>query len=243
MKVIGLFLLLTFSLSAIAQNKESFYVFDGNWKPTKLDSAHFLLHVHEVNDTCWQWDYYHITGPLVKTEQYRDKDGNELDGSSRFYNERGWLDSTASYKRGRKDGYFRKMNGDSLKWKTEYLYRGDSLINVKDFTNRKDSAVESKVEKESEYPGGVNKWSRYLNKNLKYPDRAINIKIEGEVRILFIVDKEGVVKDPYVAKSVEYSLDGESLKIVEQSGKWEPAFQNGKNVNTYKVQPVNFRLQ
>jgi protein TonB len=243
MKAPLLFLLLTFSLSAIAQSKEFFYVFDGNWKPTKLDSAHFLLHVHEVNDTCWQWDYYHIAGPLVKTEQYRDKDGNELDGSSRFYNERGWLDSTAAYKRGRKDGYFRKMQGDSLKWKTEYLYRNDSLINVKDFTNVKDSAMVSKTDKESKYPGGLGKWGRYLNKNLKYPDRAVNFNIEGEVRILFIVNKEGEVKDPYVAKSVEYSLDGESLTIVEKSGKWEPGSQNGKLINTYKVQPINFRLR
>src|ERR1700730_10181945 len=132
MKAPILFLLLTITVSSNAQNKESFYVFDADWKPAKMDSAHFLLHVHQMNDTCWQWDYYNYSGPLLKIEQYRNKEGNELDGESYYYNERGWLDSTSTYKRGKKNGDFVKMSGDSLKWQTKYVYLNDSLIEVVD---------------------------------------------------------------------------------------------------------------
>jgi periplasmic protein TonB len=63
------------------------------------------------------------------------------------------------------------------------------------------------------------------------------------VTIGFIVDKEGTVTDPYIAHSVEYSLDAEALKIIKASGKWEPATQNGHIVKSYKTQPINFRLE
>jgi protein TonB len=245
MRVSILFFLLTVTISAIAQDsKDFFYAFDADWKPAKIESAHFLIHVHQMNDTCWQWDYYNFRGPLVKIEQYRDKGGIELDGVDYFYNERGWVDSTSTYKRGKKNGDFVKMSGDSLKPKTKYVYKDDSLVEVVDCSKPdKDSAVKYKDEKESEYPGGLTQWGRYLHKNLKYPDRAVNLNIDGEVRVLFLVDVEGLVQKPYIAKSVECSLDEESLRIIRGSGKWTPGFQNGKLVKTYKIQPIVFRLK
>src|ERR1044072_550133 len=38
-----------------------------------------------------------------------------------------------------------------------------------------------KVEIESEYPGGINAWQRFLNKNLRYPQDAIDNEIQGTV--------------------------------------------------------------
>jgi len=244
MKILPLFLLVLLGLTIRAQEKEAFYVFDADWKPTKIESAHFLLHTHQVNDTCWQWDYYNFIGPLIKTERYLDKDGKKLNGVCNHYNEKGALDSTAMYRNGRRNGDFMKLSGDSLSIKMKYVYRDDSLIEVVDVSRqKKDTAVTYADERESEYPGKAGQWLRYLNKHIEYPDRAVKGKIEGEVRVAFIVDKEGKVFDPYIARSVEYSLDEESLKMVRQSGKWIPAYQNGKIVKSYKIQPINFRLQ
>ena len=47
----------------------------------------------------------------------------------------------------------------------------------------------TKVEIESEFPGGAAAWLRYLNKNLRYPDDAVNNEIQGTVVVQFIVDK------------------------------------------------------
>lgn len=231
------------ALAARSQEKESFYVFNADWKPTKIDSAHYMLHVHRVNDSCWQWDYYNFLGPMLKSEQYADKNGQYLNGVTRIYNDNGLLDSTVTYKTGKINGDAYKIGKDSFHIKMKYVYRNDSLISVIDLATQKMDTIKYSDEKESEYPGSTGQWLRYLNKHLQYPERAVTGKVEGEVRVLFIVNKDGLVESPYIGKSVEYSLDEESLRIVRTSGKWVPGFQNGKNIKTYKIQPVNFRLQ
>ncbi len=123
-----LFLLICFSLTARSQKRESFYVFDSKWKPTKIETAHFILHTYQVNDTCWQWDFYNFFGPLIKTEQYRDKEGGDMNGVSYYYNERGYIDSMAHFREGRLNGDSYKLTGDSLKHQIRYVYRNDTLI-------------------------------------------------------------------------------------------------------------------
>jgi protein TonB len=244
MKCLTLILLTTLSINVKAQENEAFYVFDANWKPTKIETAHFLLHTHKVNDTCWQFDFYNFLGPLIKMEQYRDKDGTEINGVSRHYNVDGYIDSTGQFSRGMRNGEFIKLAGDPLKSKWKYMYKDDSLMEVTDLEKqKKDSVKPYGDEKESDYPGGLKGWQRYMLKNLKYPERAMNGNVQGQVRVNFVVDKSGNVVDPYIDASVEYSLDEEALRIIKNSGKWEPAFQNAHNVKSYKLQPINFRLQ
>jgi protein TonB len=244
MKHLLLVLLITLSITVKAQDNESFYVFDANWKPTKIESAHFMLHTHQVNDTCWQFDFYNFLGPLIRMERYRDKEGAEINGVSRHYNEQGYIDSTGQFSKGKRNGEFIKLTGDPLKSKWKYIYQDDSLIEVIDLDKqKKDSTKSYNDEKESDYPGGLKGWQRYMLENLKYPERAMNGNVQGQVRVGFVVDKSGNVMDPYISLSVEYSLDEEALRIIKESGKWEPAFQNAHNVKSYKLQPINFRLQ
>ncbi len=155
MKQLPLFLLLCFTIKARSQGKESYYVFDANWKPTKAEKAIFFLHTYPLNDTCWQWDYYNMFGPLIKTEQYRDKDGNELSGVSYNYNAKGFIDSMARFSGGKLNGDSYKLNGDSLKHRIVYTYRNDTLIKVVDQdTVKRDSVITYNDEKkESEFPG------------------------------------------------------------------------------------------
>ena len=100
----------------------------------------------------------------------------------------------------------------------------------------------TKVEIESEYPGGMAAWARYLNKNLHYPDEAVSNEIQGDVVVQFIVDKEGIVSD-VEAVSGPTELREEALRVIKKSGKWTPAIQNGRQVKSYKKQPVKFRLE
>jgi periplasmic protein TonB len=245
MKKLSLVLLLCFTLKARSQEKESFYVFDSAWNPTKIETARFFLHTYPLNDTCWQWDYYNFTGPLIRTEQYRDKEGNEMNGVSYHYNKRGYIDSSAHFSNGKRNGESYKLSGDSLNHRIKYVYLNDTLIEKVNLdTVKKDPVVSVKDdEKESEYPGGLKAWSKYLLGNLKYPDRAMNGNFQGQVVVRFIIDKEGFVIEPVISGSVEYSIDAEAIRIIKKSGKWQPAFQNGHVVKSYKQQPINFRLR
>src|SRR5688572_21802032 len=48
-----------------------------------------------------------------------------------------------------------------------------------------------KVEFESEYPGGKAAWERFLKRNLRYPQDAIDNEVQGTVYVQFVVDREG----------------------------------------------------
>jgi protein TonB len=102
----------------------------------------------------------------------------------------------------------------------------------------------TKVEIESEYPGGPSAWLRYLTKNFRYPDDAISNDIQGIVVVQFIVDKDGNVSDVHAISGPEQGgLRQEAIRVIKQSGKWIPAVQNGRQVKSYKKQPVVFKLE
>ncbi len=98
------------------------------------------------------------------------------------------------------------------------------------------------VQIESEYPGGKAAWMRYLNKNFRYPQEAMDNGIQGSVMVQFIVDKEGIVSN-VEAVSGPNELKEEAVRVIKKSGKWNPAIQNGRQVKSYKRQSVLFQLQ
>jgi protein TonB len=97
------------------------------------------------------------------------------------------------------------------------------------------------VQIESQYPGGHPAWERFLNKNFHYPQEAIDNEVQGTVVVQFIVDIEGNVSDVQ-AVSGPQELRTEAVRVIKKSGKWTPAIQNGRQVKSYKKQPVVFRL-
>jgi protein TonB len=102
----------------------------------------------------------------------------------------------------------------------------------------------TKVEIESDFPGGAAAWLRYLNKNLRYPDDAVNNEIQGTVVVQFIVDKEGNVSDVQAISGPDNGgLREEAVRVIKKSGRWTPAIQNGRQVKSYKKQPIVFKLE
>jgi hypothetical protein len=61
-----------------------------------------------------------------------------------------------------------------------------------------------------------------------------------QVIALFIVGADGTVKDVKPLTKFGYDMEEEVVRVIENSGKWTPAMQNGKPVNAYRKQPVTF---
>jgi periplasmic protein TonB len=99
-----------------------------------------------------------------------------------------------------------------------------------------DSIILSKVEIEAEYPGGASAWQRFLNRNLRYPQEAIDNEISGSVVVQFVVDKEGNVSNVEAVSGPE-ALAAEAVRVIKKSGKWTPAVQGGRQVRSLKKQP------
>ncbi|TGE13082.1 energy transducer TonB [Hymenobacter elongatus] len=61
---------------------------------------------------------------------------------------------------------------------------------------------------------------------LQYPAQARKEKIEGMVFVSFIVDSEGLVRQPTTARGVHPLLDAEALRAVLAMPAWKPGTQN-----------------
>lgn len=105
-----------------------------------------------------------------------------------------------------------------------------------------DDKVYNTVEEMPEFPGGQNALMRWLADNLKYPMEAAEAGIQGRVVVKFVIDKNGNVTNPTVARSVCDALDAEALRIVRSMPKWTPGKQDGKCVAVEYSLPVVFRI-
>jgi protein TonB len=104
-----------------------------------------------------------------------------------------------------------------------------------------ENKVWQKVEIESEFPGGLASWKRFLLKTLNYPDNAIDEEVSGTVLVQFIVDQDGNVSEVEAISGPDLLKD-EAIRVIKKSGKWTAAIQNGRKVKSYKRQPLTFRL-
>jgi periplasmic protein TonB len=246
---------LIFCISAIAQpyQSENLIYLNSDGNPTKEKKAVMVRQVLQLNDTLWETNLYRKNGPRIMSLRSREATGTVFNGSYQTYRADGWEDTLGYYHNGKREGRWTVFAKTRSTFQLQYedgqlLWKKDSMQ-----VNRElDSAMAAhtadtfkKIEIESEYPGGVRGWLSFLNHNLRYPDDAVNNNLMGIVVIEFIVDKDGSVLPTSLAvrQSVAISLDEESLRVIYKSGSWVPAVQSGRNVKSYKLQPIVFRLE
>ncbi|QQL50984.1 energy transducer TonB [Mucilaginibacter ginkgonis] len=86
--------------------------------------------------------------------------------------------------------------------------------------------------------GGMAGWSRFLQKNMRYP----NTDVEGRVILSFIVERDGSLSDVKVIKGIDNQLDAEALRVLKMAPKWKPGLQGNKPVRVQYTIPINFQL-
>lgn len=99
------------------------------------------------------------------------------------------------------------------------------------------------VEEMPEFPGGMTECMKFLSKNIKYPTISQENGVQGRVIVQFVVNSDGTIVDPVVARGVDPYLDKEALRVVAMMPKWKPGKQRGKAVRVRYTVPVMFRLQ
>lgn len=90
------------------------------------------------------------------------------------------------------------------------------------------------------FPGGDTALMNYINKNVNYPEAAKESDLHGKVYVQFIINVNGEVANPLVARGVDPILDKEAIRVVQSMPKWTPGMQNGKPVKVSYVVPVTF---
>lgn len=83
----------------------------------------------------------------------------------------------------------------------------------------------------------------FIYSNLKYPSKAREQKIEGDVHIKFNVEKDGSLSNFEILKDIGAGCGEESVRVIKMMPNWNPALVEGKPVRVQIVLPVKFRLE
>ena len=96
-----------------------------------------------------------------------------------------------------------------------------------------------------QFPGGQNALDNYINKNVNYPQRAIDDDVTGTIHVSFVIDEKGDVTKAKVldAANVGDGLDQEALRVVKNMPTWMPGTVKGKKVKTRMELPISFQVE
>jgi len=100
-----------------------------------------------------------------------------------------------------------------------------------------DPAYYSNVEVMPEPIGGMNT----IYKKLVYPKEAKEKKIEGTVKILVFIEKNGEVSSAQVVEGIGYGCD-ENARLSVYYTRFKPGLQKGKRMKVQMTIPIEFKL-
>lgn len=143
---------------------------------------------------------------------------------------------------------------DNIKVDDNILNLEDSKDFAVEIMDYKEEVVEEVIEEEAipfqlvedkpKFNGGdANEFSKWVAKNLQYPEIAKENGVQGRVMLQFTITPEGKVADVKVLRGVDASLDKEAIRVVSSSPKWTPGKQRDRAVKVTYTFPVIFQLR
>ncbi|MBC7651072.1 MAG: energy transducer TonB, partial [Deinococcales bacterium] len=98
------------------------------------------------------------------------------------------------------------------------------------------------VEIVAQFPGGLEAWKKYLEKNLNAGIPAENGAQSGKYTVLvsFVVNNEGNISEVKAENNPGFGTEAEAIRIIKKGPKWQPAIQNGRKVAYRVKQQVTF---
>ncbi|TRZ74247.1 MAG: energy transducer TonB [Bacteroidetes bacterium] len=91
------------------------------------------------------------------------------------------------------------------------------------------------------YIGGSKAFREFITENLRYPETALEAKVEGSVIVEYDILDNGVVSNPRVLKGLGYGCDEEAIRVVNLLN-FEKVKNRGVRVKLTSKTNINFRL-
>lgn len=97
------------------------------------------------------------------------------------------------------------------------------------------------IQQEAAYDGN---WSRFVEMNLRrdLPGENGAPTANYTVRVQFTVAKDGSISNIKALNDPGYGTADEACRAIRMSKKWKPAMQNGRPVETKKIQSITFQV-
>lgn len=133
--------------------------------------------------------------------------------------------------------YMQEDSGDFDFWEIEEVVKTEPV----NFAEEKDNTIFSFTDEPASFNGDLKK---YLAENIVYPQRALELGLQGKCYLQFIVSSFGNISNVHVMRSVPdcKECDDEAVRVVKGMPNWIPAKNGGKPVNSTYNLPVLFKL-
>lgn len=99
------------------------------------------------------------------------------------------------------------------------------------------------VEDPAQFPGGEQARMRFLQENIRYPQIAREMGIQGTVYVTFVVEPDGNLTNIRVLRGIGGGCDEEAVRVVRMMPRWQPGRQRGQAVRVQFNMPIRFVLQ
>jgi len=102
------------------------------------------------------------------------------------------------------------------------------------------TVITALLDKQPEYPGGINKFYEYVGNNFEKPemDETENIS----VYVAFVIEKDGSMTDVKVLRNPGYGLGKEAIRVLNSLRiKWKPGIKDGQPVRTQFTLPITVK--
>ena len=111
---------------------------------------------------------------------------------------------------------------------TIFSVRGFDCTCKYNLNSADDNKIFDRSELPAHYPGGEDEWKKFLKRNLDE-----KFKGKHEVHVRFQVEKTGELVDFILLNKAPAQKYNEVIRVLQLSGKWFPARQNGFCVKAY----------
>ena len=104
----------------------------------------------------------------------------------------------------------------------------NSDVEVTEKADAADAVPFIKTETAPNFPGGKDKLTEFVNKNISFPESTyVNGILDMDAVVQLIIAKDGVVKDARIVKSSGQVLDAEALRVARMLPKFPPGLNGG----------------
>lgn len=107
-----------------------------------------------------------------------------------------------------------------------------------------ENVVYEVVDEPAQFPGGIGAMKLYLAENVRYPQKALEMGIQGTTYLKFVVSKSGNISNVKVLRGVPDcpDCDKEAERVVRSMPNWKPGKLNEQEVHSWYNLPVRFKL-
>ncbi|PZR16235.1 MAG: energy transducer TonB [Flavobacterium psychrophilum] len=93
-----------------------------------------------------------------------------------------------------------------------------------------------------EFPGGIQAFYGYVNKNFRIPE--IDQNMTAKIYVSFVVEKDGTLTAIKILRDPGYGLGKEAERVLKSlKTKWSPGIQNGKPVRASYNLPITINIK